>query len=336
VAPAPASLLGAAGAILGSPMGALRNLVAEGLRGLEALRLADLLEDDPEGLRLPARLAESACAQREAIVRESAAQPGLRDEIAAELAGAVRDFLQLRHQFLHVDAAREQALHALAGSFVERALDALAGAAAWPEVAEALHEELASHRAELRALTLELLAESGSLAPGATRVAESVCAEYSPELQFEVLGTSARELEAPVLDLGCGPTAALVHSLRRAGLRPVWGLDRSAPASEGFLRRSWFDGELPREAFRSVISHHAFSLHFVHAHIHSAERAAAFAAKYVEILRSLLPGGRFYYAPSLPFVEEHLDPERFAVSVRRVGETEFHASCVERRASLLS
>jgi hypothetical protein len=318
-------------------MGALRDLVAEGLRGLEAVRLADLLEEPPEGALLPERLALLVRARREAIVRESA-EPGLRNEIAAQLAGAARDLLHLRHQFLHVDAAREQELRALAASFLERALDSLAAPAAWPEIADALGEAFASHRTALRALVLELLAESGSLAPGAPRAAavESVCAEYSPELQLEVLGTSARELEAPVLDLGCGPTAALVHYLRRAGRDPVWGLDRSAPLADGFLRRSWFDGELPREAFRSVISHHAFSLHFLHAHHHSADRAVAFAAKYVEILRSLLPGGRFYYAPSLPFVEEHLDPARYAVSVHRVGETEFHAACVERRASLPS
>ena len=114
----------------------------------------------------------------------------------------------------------------------------------------------------------------------------------------------------------------------------MWGLDRSAPASEGFLRVSWFDRELPRDTFLTVISHHAFSLHFVHAHHRSAARAAAFAAKYMEILRSLLPGGCFLYAPALPFVEEHLDPAEFAVTVRRVGDTEFYAARVERRASL--
>jgi hypothetical protein len=317
-------------------MGALGDLVAEGLRGLEALRLPDLVAEPQEGPRLPDRFAELVRARREAIVRESATDPELAEELAAQLAAAARDFLHLRHQFLHVDAAREEALRALAASFLERALEVLAGPDAWPEVADTLGAELAAHRAELRALILELLAESGSLAPGAPRIAESVCAEYSPELQLEVLGASAEELAVPVLDLGCGPRAALVHYLRRTGRGPVWGLDRSAPAADGFLRRSWFDGELPREVFGSVISHHAFSLHFVHAHNHSAERAAAYAAKYVEILRSLLPGGRFYYAPSLPFVEQHLDPARWAVSVRRVGETEFHAACVERRASLPS
>jgi hypothetical protein len=80
-----------------------------------------------------------------------------------------------------------------------------------------------------------------------------------------------------------------------------------------------------------VLSHHAFSLHFVHAHHRSAERAAAFAAKYVEILRSLQPGGCFCYAPALPFVEEHLDPAEFAVSVRAVGDSGFYAARVERR-----
>ena len=314
-------------------MGALQDLVAEGLRELDALSLADLLAP-PEEQRLPAALEEGARSRRRAIVLESAAEPGLRAEIAALLARAARDFLHQRHQFLHVDAAREERLLEIASSFAEGALVLLASSADWPAVAEALGAQRASQRAKLRELALELLAECGSLAPGQPEILESVCAEYSPELQLEVLGTSAGELLAPVLDLGCGREGALVHFLRRAGHDPVWGLDRSAPAADGFLRLSWFDRELPRETFRTVISHQAFSLHFLHAHHRSAARAAAFAAKYVEILRSLAPGGRFFYAPALPFVEEHLDPAKFGVSLRRVGDTEFHAACVERRASL--
>jgi hypothetical protein len=314
-------------------MGALEDLAAAGLRELRSLRFPELLGEAPAHPGLPAAL-EGARARREELVREWAARPELPRALAERLAGELREVLHLRHQFLHVDAARERALQELASSFLESAHRALASAAGWPEVADALGGALASHRARLRALVLELLTESGSLVPGAPPPGESVCAEYSPELQLEVLGASAAALRAPVLDLGCGPGAALVHFLRGAGLSPVFGLDRSAPASEGFLRFSWFERALPRETFGSVLSHQAFSLHFVHAHHRSAARAAAFAAKYVEILRSLLPGGRFYYAPSLPFVEEHLDPAAFAVSVRRVGDTEFYAACVERRASV--
>jgi hypothetical protein len=315
-------------------MGALEDLAAEGLGALRSLGLGDLLEEAPAPPRLPGALEEAARARRDEIVREGAARPELRRELAERLAAELRDLLHLRHQFLHVDAGRERALFELASSFVDSALRALASGAGWPEVAEALRDALASHRAQLRGLVLELLAECGSLAPGAPPVGESVCAEYSPELQLEVLGARASELRAPVLDLGCGPGAALVHFLRRAGRGPVWGLDRSAPEAEGFLRLSWFERGLPRDTFGTVLSHQAFSLHFVHAHHRSVARAAAFAAKYMEILRSLLPGGRFYYAPSLPFVEEHLDPAEFAVSVRQVGDTEFYAACVERRASL--
>jgi SAM-dependent methyltransferase len=314
-------------------MGALEDLAAEGLEALGALGLSDLLEEAPARPRLPRALEEGARARRGEIVREGTARPELQRELAERLAGELRELLHLRHQFLQVDAGRERALFALASSFVDGALRALASHAPWPEVVEALRDALASHRARLRALVLELLAECGSIAPGAPPPGESVCAEYSPELQLEVLGVSAGELRPPVLDLGCGPGAALVHFLRRAGREPVWGLDRSAPASEGFLRLSWFDSALPRDTFGTVLSHQAFSLHFVHAHHRSAARAAAFAAKYMEILRSLLPGGRFYYAPSLPFVEEHLDPAAFAVSVRRVADTEFYAACVERRVT---
>ncbi len=148
-----------------------------------------------------------------------------------------------------------------------------------------------------------------------------VCAEYSPELQLEVLGIELASLESPILDLGCGASASLVQHLRQQGARGVIGLDPRAPEAVGFVRASWFEVSFPASTWRTLIAHQSFALHFLRAHLSSQSEAARFASKYVELVRSLEPGGRFFYAPGLPFVEEHLDPGEFGVVRRPVEVT---------------
>jgi hypothetical protein len=80
-----------------------------------------------------------------------------------------------------------------------------------------------------------------------------------------------------------------------------------------------------------VIAHQSFSLHFLHAHVHSETRAARFAQRYLEILASLAPRGRFLYAPALPFLEKVLPPE-WVVTTRPISGTELLAASVARRA----
>jgi hypothetical protein len=143
-----------------------------------------------------------------------------------------------------------------------------------------------------------------------------VCAEYTPELQIEILGLELARLEPPILDLGCGASASLVRHLRAHGAPAVIGLDPRAPEGVGFVRASWFEVSFPPGTWRSVLAHQSFSLHFLRAHLSSESEAARFARKYMELLRSLEAGGCFFYAPGLPFVEQHLDPAEFAV-VRR-------------------
>ena len=145
-----------------------------------------------------------------------------------------------------------------------------------------------------------------------------VCAEYTPELQLELLGIEPSMLEPPILDLGCGAAASLVRHLQQRELRGVIGLDPRAPVACGFVRASWFELSFPSSTWRTLIAHQSFALHFLHAHLRSESVAARFAHKYLELLRSLQVGGRFFYAPGLPFVEEHLDPGAFRVTRRPV------------------
>jgi hypothetical protein len=50
----------------------------------------------------------------------------------------------------------------------------------------------------------------------------------------------------------------------------------------------------------------------------------------MEILDSLVPGGSFYYAPDLPFIEEFLDPARFLKQNYTVGDQGFRSSIIKR------
>ncbi len=137
--------------------------------------------------------------------------------------------------------------------------------------------------------------------------------EYSPRTQLEVLHISACDLPAPVLDLGCGREGRLVRWLRDHGKAAV-GIDLGAEAGPGLVAGNWFEADLGVETWGSIVSHMAFSSYFMHSHLRHTGEARRCAARYMAILAALVPGGAFYYAPGLPFMEHVLTPNRFEVS----------------------
>jgi len=66
------------------------------------------------------------------------------------------------------------------------------------------------------------------------------------------------------------------------------------------------------------ISNMAFSLHFINHHFRINGQPEKFAHSYMNILRSLKKGGRFLYAPGLPFMEEHLPSSLFFVEKKEI------------------
>jgi hypothetical protein len=306
-------------------MEAARNLVELRIRELSGARLQDFLTREGPLAALSPAVERAAREGGSELVRE------LRDErtrakLAAFLGRKTRELVLGENPFLEIEPAHARVIDAVHAALLRDVATALARPAEWPEIAESMRGAFASHEERLRALVAALLRDAGE----APDDRERVCAEYSPELQLRVLGVGAEELRAPILDLGCGAHGALVHHLRGEGLAPVIGVDRDAPAGAGFFRESWFTADLAREAWRTVIAHQSFSLHFLHAHIHSEARAARFAQRYLEILRALAPGGRFLYAPALPFLEALL-PAEFSAVTRSIAGTELLAASVTRR-----
>jgi hypothetical protein len=137
------------------------------------------------------------------------------------------------------------------------------------------------------------------------RPTEVVCSEYSPELQLRLLGLGLADVRGPVLDVGCGAAAALVATLRARGLAAE-GIDRVR--GDDWLRHAY-----GAERWATVVSHQAFSLHFLHHHLRAGPTAMAYAEVYMAILRSLGAGGVFAYAPGLPFIEGMLPRATYRV-----------------------
>ena len=256
-------------------------------------------------------------ANREALAQSLAARSGEVD-LASALALAELRWLQGYNQFLDLNDTSREALAAIA----RRALDGVRAALAHPgdraTLGAAIARVVAAHRTALGRLVSALLAAlPGADQGGATSVQ---CAEYSPELQLSLLGLDVSGLRGPVLDLGCGAEARLVHHLRAAGV-DASGLDRAAAPGPFVSARDWFTGPLGGP-WGTVISHLGFSHHFMFHHLRGGPQAGRYAKRYMEILNSLAPGGAFVYAPGLPFLEPLLPAASYRVSRKPIAGVE--------------
>ncbi len=165
--------------------------------------------------------------------------------------------------------------------------------------------------------------------PERPTIREAVCAEYSPELQLRILGIDPEKLIEPVIDVGCGEHAALVIYLRERGIE-AYGIDRSCDGMVPYLfAKSWFEFDFIPNRWGTITSNLSFSTHFLNNHLLGDGGHIAYAAKYMELLNSLRPGGAWHYAPSIPFIEEHLPGERFIVEREKIDE-EFSRTVVRR------
>jgi hypothetical protein len=209
---------------------------------------------------------------------------------AQELRRRVVRWVHRRNQFAIVDALAERRI-------------------------EGVCERLLSERARRRSIEEDIAALATLVAPFVAR--SVVCAEYDPELQLRVLGLEATALPEPVLDLGCGPEARLVRWLRERGISAA-GIDRHA-GCDAVIEADFLEHPLGTERWGAIVSHHGFSLHFIHHHLGSEQMAARYAARTLQILFALRPGGVFAYAPGLPFFEPVLSRAGWLVQRVELG-----------------
>ena len=111
----------------------------------------------------------------------------------------------------------------------------------------------------------------------------------------------------------------------------IIGIDRFASECHYCFKTDWLEYNYGISRWGSIISNMSFSNHFVHHHHREDGNFIAYARKYMEILNSLKPGGSFFYAPSLPFIEKYLDLNTFSVR-KRIAKDNIAVSLVKRLA----
>ncbi|MBN2862350.1 MAG: hypothetical protein JXN62_04250, partial [Bacteroidales bacterium] len=142
--------------------------------------------------------------------------------------------------------------------------------------------------------------------------------EYSWEFQVKVLGINTKTILEPVLDIGCGKKALMVHGLRQLGI-DAYGIDRISGCEHPFLfRSSWFDFDYECRQWGTIIANMSFSNHAQYAERNAQTRMPHYNAAYSSILTSLKQGGQFIYAPDIPVLEETIDREKYSVSKKQV------------------
>jgi hypothetical protein len=230
-------------------------------------------------------------------------------ETAEALSAQMQRYVHSRNQFIELDASAQQELVTVHAQLVPALRSAIARAQGPDELRELLGKALRAHQANLGTLLIRLDHEGSGRG---VVFREVKCAEYAAALQLRVLNLSPHQLKTPVLDIGCGERAELVRHLREQGVE-AFGVDRFVQEQPFVQQADWLEHSIDADHWGTVISHLAFSNHFLHHHLRSGGQAERYARKYMEILHGLQRGGSFVYSPGLPFMETLLPKELYTL-----------------------
>lgn len=161
------------------------------------------------------------------------------------------------------------------------------------------------------------------------KINPAACSEYSPELQINILQIDVEHLIQPVLDIGCGSHGHLVNYLKNQGIE-VYGIDRFNFTASNLITADWLEYDYENEKWGSIISNLGFSNHFNHHNLRENGNYIEYGKTYMNILHSLKIGGSFHYAPDLPFIEKHLDSNRFETIKHGIHKYDFKATIIKR------
>jgi hypothetical protein len=231
---------------------------------------------------------------------------GALAEMAEYCALATKRYTYRRNQFINFTGAYDQELSAEYRRFLEHLRLTLAEAASPEGFNAAYAGVLQQHHQRLRLLLSAYCVDyAGEDLAGNPLLRSVPNEEYSAQFQLRLLALDPARLVEPVLDLGCGASGGLVNFLRSRG-KAAFGLDRLAPAGPYFYRQDWFEFDVGRGSWGTLIAHHSFSTHFIYNHLHHPAAAEQYARLYMRLLAGLKPGGMLCYTPGLPFFEETL------------------------------
>jgi hypothetical protein len=147
-----------------------------------------------------------------------------------------------------------------------------------------------------------------------------MCSEYSSKFQIRLLGINICTLKEPILDIGCGEQGNLVKYLRKNHLR-AYGIDRLQENTGYFRSIDWLEFDYFQLKWGTIISNISFSNHFIHHFTQNDGIDILYAQTYMKILKSLDNGGKWIYAPSVPFIENLLPKDEFSVQRIQINES---------------
>jgi SAM-dependent methyltransferase len=218
------------------------------------------------------------------------------------------EFLRAKNQFLVVPEPEKAALGAEYIRFLSDFRNVLDKNQTHNRLADNLKTILAEHQTQLEQFVYNLADSNMS---HSFIFSTPTCGYYSPVLQMQILHTSVEQLLEPILDLGCGQ-GELVQFLRDRAQQAI-GVDCSISSNPFCLCSDWFNFPFTPGTWGTVISHMAFSLHFLHHYLRGSNHLEHYAQGYMDVLSALKSGGSFLYTPGLPFIEALLPQEKYRV-----------------------
>lgn len=153
-------------------------------------------------------------------------------------------------------------------------------------------------------------------------------AEYSSAFQMKLLSIDRQPLKEPILDIGCGEHGYLVKYLREQRLE-AYGIDRLQINKGYFINGNWLEFKYGDHKWGTIISNLSFSSHFLHHFLQNDGLDISYAKIYMGILRSLVTGGTWIYAPSVPYIENLLPDNEYLVSQSLI-DTGFYKTVIHR------
>lgn len=155
--------------------------------------------------------------------------------------------------------------------------------------------------------------------PQSIRIREFARSGLTVDFQVNLMHMDIKNMPEPVLDLGCGKEAHLVHYLRDLG-KQAFGMDKQIIDAGYLINSDWLNFDFQPHTWGTIIANLSFALYFT-GHYHQKDgQYILYARKYMEILNSLKKHGSFCYTPGLPFIEAYLPKDKFKTENHRINE----------------
>ncbi|PKO11739.1 MAG: hypothetical protein CVU39_27815 [Chloroflexi bacterium HGW-Chloroflexi-10] len=293
--------------------------------------LLDVYHKDDAFLKIHPETIPFLVEQREAIL-QILEDKHLFNNLVQVFLMASLEFTYASNQFIYFNMEEEQRLEILYRAYLQAIKQILINNQEYDKLEEELNQLIRAHFEDLSHNLVRFGDPTTEIIPNILVFRQVVCREYSPQFQMEIMGLTLSNLIEPVLDIGCGKDGYLVRYLRQQGIQAV-GIDRLVGSHQGLIAEDWLNMPLRKSFWGTVISHMAFSNHFLFQHYYSHGNPQPYARQYMKILSALKPGGQFIYAPGLPFFEQLLPSEEYVLYVKKIDE---HLSEEKAKLSLIN